>query len=367
MKKILLISLAVILVIIIACDRFEHELAPEQEAENWISDFFVEFADSIESILPAENVSNIMLFFQDDYNNNGLIKSDVEIFYEAFYYVNIPLEFEATLIDTSGYEIAWNLLVTSPDSEITFMDTLISDILIKTEDSYQFYGNQADMRNVMIEMFTAISCVNCPVVEEALHNLKEQYGSRLSYVEYHINDVLDPGNLPLLFYYGSQGSLPYTVINGNAQIITGSFPTVQQEIDDVILPLMEQLILVNLSDVETIINADSLYGSVQIELDPSISTDNLFLVTTLMEKLSTEHQNHNGENLHNIELKRETVSISSSGLQNFVIPDLDQLASGYQQLPDDIVLVLWVQTLENPYNQSTCTIYNVIEKLIDRR
>lgn len=367
MKKFLiLISLVLIL---FACDRFEHNLEPEQEAANWISVFFTTFADSIETILPAEDVSGIMDFFHNDYSNNGLIKSDIEIFYKAFSYVNMPLIFEATIIDTNTFAIDWRLLVTSPDSETTFMDTIISDVLIKTEDSYKFHGNQADMRNVMVEMFTAISCVNCPTVEEALHNLKEQYGSRFSYVEYHINDILDSGNIPLMMYYESPGYLPYTIINGNAEIITGSSSTIQQDIENVIIPLMEQPVLAKLVDAQADINENTLSGSVQIELDGSIQTDNLNLVAVLMEKLSTEHQNHNGENLHNIVLKREAFDMSAFNLQDpvtFTIPDLDQLATGYEQLPEDLILVLWIQTLEDPYNEDTCTIHNVIEMEITR-
>jgi hypothetical protein len=30
-------------------------------------------------------------------------------------------------------------------------------------------------------------------------------------------------------------------------------------------------------------------------------------------------------------------------------------------LPDDLTLVLWVQTLETQYNQDSCAAYNVIE------
>jgi len=31
-------------------------------------------------------------------------------------------------------------------------------------------------------------------------------------------------------------------------------------------------------------------------------------------------------------------------------------------VPDDIVLYVWLQTLEDPYNADTCKIYNVIEE-----
>ncbi len=362
MKKLFLFTM--ILLIFVACDRFEHNLEPTVDNENFIIAFFNTFADSIETILPKEDVTNIMEFFHDNYSNNGLIKSDVENFYKAFSYVNMPLTFEAVIIDTNAFAIDWRLLVTSPDSETTFMDTIISDVLIETDNSYMFYGNQANMRNVVVEMFTAMSCVNCPIVEEALHNLKEEYGSRFSYVEYHINDILDPGNTPLLIYYENHGYLPYTVINGNAEIITGSSVTIQQDIEDVIVPLMEQPLTAKFLDAQADINGTTLNGSVQIELDGSISTNNLKLVAVLMEELSTEHQNHSGENLHNIELKRETVDISSLNRQElvtFTISGLDQLASGYQQLPDDLILVLWIQTLEDHYNGDTCTIYNVIE------
>lgn len=427
MKKLSLILLVVTLIAIFACDRFEHTFytapIPKITAEplqgyvplqvtfddisiygnlpieEWIWDFdgdgipdstytFQNKPDSIVHVFELPGTFTVSMTIDDGETTNSDtviievldINSPLANFTFTPQYGYIPLDVTFTDISTPGTNpiTSWEWdfnddgLIDSNDQNPYYAYNTAGDYLITLivsdgiyESSY-FKMITVLAKSVMIEMFTAISCVNCPTVEEALHNLRMQYGSRLSYVEYHINDILDPGNTPLLIYYENHGSLPYTVINGNAEIITGSSSTIQQDIEDIIIPLMEQPILAKLLDVQANINGTTLNGSVQIELDGSIPTDNLKLVAVLMEKLSTEHQNHNGDNLHNIEIKREVLDISSSGLHEFTIPDLDQLASGYQQLPEDLVLVLWIQTLEDPYNQDTCTIYNVIEKIIIR-
>ncbi|MBT3168883.1 MAG: hypothetical protein HN952_03310 [Candidatus Cloacimonetes bacterium] len=368
MNKIFVLGL--IFLSIFACDRFEHKFEPEIVDENYIIDFFTTFADSIETILPTEDVSDIMNFFHNDYSNNGLIKSDVEIFYKAFSYINMPLTFEATIIDTNAFTIDWRLLVTSLDSETTFMDTLMSDVLIETEDSYQFYGNQADMRNVVIELFTGQWCSNCPSAEEALHNLRMQYGSRFSYVEYHVGDQLAGDFADVFGYYPNTGTLPLGIVNGNANIIYSapSAEEVQTEIETAIIPLLQEPPLISLTDIQTNLTDSLLTGSVQIEVDTAISTNNLTLVAVLMEDYNEEYPNHHGDPHHNIALKRVTIDISALNLDdpvNFEINELDVLPQWYMDnatgLPEDITLVIWVQTLETPYNQNTCTAYNTIE------
>ena len=366
MKKFLIIISLVL--ILFACDRFEHVLEPTSNNENYIIDFFNTFADSIETILPSENISSIMEYFHDDYSNNGLEKTDVENFYESFYYVNTVLNFETTLMDTNGLEIEWRLLVTSPDSETTFMDTLISDVLIETGDSFQFYGNQADMRKVIVELFTGAWCSNCPNAEEALHNLRMQYGSRFSYVEYHWNDELETNfTFDLFQYYPNAAGFPFGVINGNAGFIYSapSIEEVQTEIETAIIPLLQEPLSVLLTDIQTTLTDTLLTGSVQIEVDPSIPTENLSLVVVLMEDYNEEYPNDNGDPHHNIALKRITVDISTLNLDDpveFVIDGLDVLPTWYEnELPEDLTLVLWVQTLETPYNQNSCAVHNVIE------
>ena len=365
MKKILILFFLTL--VIFACDRFEHNLEPTSDNENYIIDFFNTFADSISTF--PESLSGIMSFYNEDYNNNGVTKADVEDFYTTFIIINTPIFLEATLIDTTDNNIEWRLLATLLSGE-TFMDTLISDVLIETEDSYQFYGNQADMRNVIVELFTGQWCSNCPSAEEALHNLRMQYGSRFSYVEYHVGDLLAGDFSDIFGYYPNTGTLPLGIVNGNAHIIYSapSVEEVQAEIETAITPLLQESLLALLTDVQTNLTDTLLTASVQIELDPSIPTDNLSLVAVLMEDYNEDYPNYHGDPHHNIALKRITVDISTLNLDDpisFEINELDVLPQWYMDnatgLPEDLTLVIWVQTLETPYNQNSCAVHNVIE------
>ncbi len=365
MKKILILFFLTL--VIFACDRFEHNLEPTSDNENYIIDFFNTFADSISTF--PESLSGIMSFYNEDYNNNGVTKADVEDFYTTFIIINTPIFLEATLIDTTDNNIEWRLLATLLSGE-TFMDTLISDVLIETEDSYQFYGNQADMRNVIVELFTGQWCSNCPSAEEALHNLRMQYGSRFSYVEYHVGDQLAGDFSDIFGYYPNTGTLPLGIVNGNAHIIYSapSVEEVQAEIETAITPLLQESLLALLTDVQTNLTDTLLTASVQIELDPSIPTDNLSLVAVLMEDYNEDYPNYHGDPHHNIALKRITVDISTLNLDDpisFEINELDVLPQWYMDnatgLPEDLTLVIWIQTLETPYNQNSCAVHNVIE------
>lgn len=365
MKKFLiLISLVLI---IIACDRFEHKFEPEINNENYIIDFFNTFADSISTF--PENIPGIMSFYHDDYSNDGVTKLDVENFYNELTLLTPgTLDLEATIIDTTdNFIIEWRLRATEL-SMVTYLDSIITDVLLPTEESFQFYGNQADMRNVVVELFTGQWCSSCPSAEEALHNLRMQYGSRLSYVEYHIGNDQLAGDFGDIFgYYPNIGTLPFGIVNGNAHIVYSapSVEEVQAGIETAITPLLQEPLSVLLTDVQTDLTDSLLTGSVQVEIDPSISNDNLELVAVLMEDYNEEYPNHHGEPHHNIALKRITVDISAinqTDTVEFVIEDLDVLPTWYEnELPEDLTLVLWVQTLETPYNQNSCAVHNVIE------
>ncbi|RLC50773.1 MAG: hypothetical protein DRI23_06360 [Candidatus Cloacimonadota bacterium] len=369
MKKSLFILLIISLLIIIACDRFEHKFEPVVIEENYVIDFFNSFADSI-SNFPA-NIPEILSFYNDDYNNNGVTKNDIENFYTGFTLVNTPISLEATIIDTTeNHDIQWRLLATELSGTV-FMDTLITDVLLPTTESFEFYGNQANMRNVVVELFTGQWCPNCPNAEEALHNLKMQYGSRFSYVEYHYYDDLESSFVTDLFsYYPNNGGLPFGIVNGNEHLLysANSITEAQAEIESAITPLMVEPLSVVLTDLQTNLTDISLSGSVQIEIDSSIATDNLKLVAVLMDDFNDEYLNNHGEPHFNIALKRITVDISTLNLDDpveFSITDLDVLPDWYMDtaagLPEDLTLVIWVQKLDSSYDEGTCAAYNVIE------
>lgn len=357
MKKIIFWMIITVILIFFACDRFEHSFEPTTSNENFIIDFFNTFADSISTF--PENIPGIMSFYHDDYNNNGVTKTDVENFYVAFTFVNTPISLEATLIDTTdNYEIEWRLLATEL-SGATFMDTTFTDVLLPTTDSFQFYGNQQDLQKVLVELATSLTCVNCPYVEEALHNLKQQYGNRLYYVEYHINDELDIGNLDIFSYYGMY-LMPTSMTQGTQTIIGGS-PTSQDELNALITPILNETPLVQFYDFNATLEADTLNGSVLLNVDGSVPLEDLHLKFVLIENENTNYLNAADEHPLNVVIAKGELSISA---HNFNEP-VEFALSGLTDLPDDITLVIWVQTLEDPYNSDTCKVYNVTEKAIE--
>ncbi len=356
MKKIIFCFIITVILILFACDRFEHSFETSTNNENFIIDFFNTFADSISTF--PENISGIMSFYHDDYNNNGVTKTDVENFYVAFTLVNMPISLEATLIDTAdNYGIEWRLLATEL-SGATFMDTTFTDILLPTTDSFQFYGNQQELQKVLVELATSLSCINCPYVEEALHNLKQQYGNRLCYVEYHLNDPLDIGNSDFFSYYGMI-ALPTSVTQGTEMIVGGS-TTSQAELDAVIAPIFEETPLVQFNDFNTTLEADTLNGSVLVNVDGTVPLTDLYLKFTLIEMENTDYFNSSHQHPLNVIIAKGKLSISE---HNFDEP-VEFALSGLTDLPDDITLVIWVQTLADPYNSDTCKVYNVTEKTI---
>ncbi|RLC51721.1 MAG: hypothetical protein DRH79_05785 [Candidatus Cloacimonadota bacterium] len=366
MKKYLFILLIISLLIIIACDRFEHKFEPDVQTENCIIEFFNTFADSI-ATFPA-NIPGIMTLYHDDYSNNGTTKQDMEDFYTSFTLINTPITLSATLIDTTlNNEIEWRLIATELSGTV-FMDTTFTDVLLPTGDSFLFYGNQADMKNIVVELFTGQWCTYCPNAEDALHNLKIQYGSRISYVEYHFNDYLASNTSPITYYPVT--GFPFCIVNGNALSFVGAetVEEAQDNIENAMIPLLQEQPLISLSDLQAAVTDTLLTGSIKIELDTSLTSYNLKLVAVLLDDSNDQYLNHHGDPHLNIALHRTTLDISSHDLSEpvtFEIQNLDDLPVWYINnnagLPDDLSLVIWIQFLEDEYNQDTCTIYNVIQ------
>ncbi|MCD6176211.1 MAG: hypothetical protein J7K29_00065 [Candidatus Cloacimonetes bacterium] len=364
MKKFLIIISLVL--ILFSCDRFEHVLEPS------VSNIGLdEFADSMTDLFVTTNQNNYLelsFLFSDNYYNQDVTKDDKVDYFANFFLIDPNTTLIANNITISpSLNVSWHFTATNSNFEI-LADTTFVDFLIEEKEGFVFYGNQNNKRKVLVELFTGAWCSNCPNAEEALHNLRMQYGSRFSYVEYHWNDELETNfTFDLFQYYPNAAGFPFGVINGNAGFIYSapSIEEVQTEIETAIIPLLQEPLSVLLTDIQTTLTDTLLTGSVQIEVDPSIPTENLSLVVVLMEDYNEEYPNDNGDPHHNIALKRITVDISAinrSDTVEFLIPDSDVLPTWYEnELPEDLTLVLWVQTLETPYNQNSCAVHNVIE------
>ena len=364
-KYLILISLILIL---FACDRFEHILEPS------VSNIGLnEFAETMTELFTNTNQNNYLelsFLFSDNYYNQNSTKDDKIDYFSDFFLIDPNTTFSAdSIIISPSLNIRLHFTAFNSNLEI-LADTTFVDFLIKENDGFVFDGDQNNKRKVIVELFTGQWCSNCPSAEEALHNLRMQYGSRFSYVEYHVGDQLAGDFSNIFGYYPNTGTLPLGIVNGNAHIVYAapSIEEVQTEIEAAITPLLQEPLNVVISDVQTDLLDVTLSGSVMIEVDASVPIDNLTFVAVLMEDYNEEYPNYHGDPHHNIALKRVTVDISASNFDDpveFEITELDILPQWYMDnatgLPDDLTLFLWVQTLETPYNQNSCAAYNVIE------
>ncbi|MCF7858610.1 MAG: hypothetical protein K9N07_04715 [Candidatus Cloacimonetes bacterium] len=358
-------SISVIFLLsIFACDRFEHNFEP---TSGNIS--LVEFANSLTVTINNTNQFNYLQLgnlFSEDYFNSDETKDSLIDYFAEFFLIDPNTTFTADdVIISPSLNITWHFVATGSDQEI-LEDKLFNDYLIEENEGFVLFGDQSNKRKFMVELFTGQWCSNCPNAEEALHELRKKYSSRFNYVEYHIGDQLAGEFANLFSYYPGAGTLPMGVVNGNGYILTEapSVEYVQSSVESAILPHLQESPEITFSDIQTTLTSTQLNGSVSLSLENSLSIENLFLVAVLMEDYNDEYPNYQGEPHHNIALKRVKIDLSTLNLSDpvsFDLPGLDELPDWYDSLPTDLVLVLWIQKLENEYDQSTCAVYNMIE------
>jgi thiol-disulfide isomerase/thioredoxin len=366
MKNIIIILLlGIFSLVYFGCDRFEHILEVDQTNVG-LDEFGQVLVERINAT-DQYNYLQLATLFSDNYFNNNMSRDEMIGYFGSFFLIDPDAVFNASEVNISpSLSLSWRFKAISNSKEI-LTDEVFSDFLISENDGYLLYGNQNNARKVVIELFTGQWCSNCPNAEEALHNLRSKYGSRFKYAEYHIGDQMaTDDNFSVLSYYPNIGSVPFAVVNGNAGFIYNalSVESFETEIENMIVPLLTQTPKATFENIDYTLTSSELTGSVQINLT-TLETEYLQLVAVLMEDHNFDYTNYNGVPHNNIVLKRSSKDLSNEDLSlpiTFQIDDLLDLAAYYQQqLPEDLTLLLWLQTITIPYNELICQIYDVLE------
>ena len=208
----------------------------------------------------------------------------------------------------------------------------------------------------MVQLFTGTWCPNCPYAEEALYELSQELGDAFYFLEIHIQDELALGsNFEIMNFYGI-GSLPSTVFQGQ-NVIVGANESIIDVFRNAIQNYAEIDASAVLKNLEYELDGPNLSGSVQIELEESVSQENLFLKFSLVEIVS-DVLNSAGAPCRQVVKANGEVDLSSLDLNNPVEFSFYTTAN----MPSDARFYLWLQTIEEPYNEETCKVYNVIEQ-----
>ena len=350
MKKItLLILVTVLIVSMFSCDRFSHHFDPVlTEFEH----FLMRFTDHVEEGVLYDDVASIMTYYSDIYLNNGMEKADMENFYSSLADASpdsIAMEIE--ILSEAEFKVSYQIVAAG-------VDTTFIDYAQAFRDSFLFIGNQISPpvpQKVVVEMITGTWCPNCHYAEDALKQLKDEYGDKLYYMEYHWNDVLDIGAIEVIQYYGMDYSAPQSMFQGQVRVTGGGADTYAQY-QNTLITFIDVDALAELKDLSYTIS-DTLFGEITVDKTDALSSDDLYLKFTLVEKVSSVN-GYNGRPCEQVVIAKGMKNISAENLDSPVSFELEMPST----VPDDIVLYVWLQTVADPYNADTCKIYNVIEE-----
>lgn len=352
MKFRYLALLLIALLLVSACDRFEHNFT-ETEVEDIRALVFAPLQDALAG--GAASLDQAMSYFSEYYVHNGIYKSDREAWLSGIFAQDPGAQSKITVLSleqtsASSADVNWRLLITGSSKEVLADSTFTGDTLKKEEDRWLIRGNQCACivpnpeQVAVLEYFTFLGCPNCPPVEAKLHELQLRYPGLLIYVEHHTTGPLMVSGDPTYSYY-SPGAVPVTIFGGEV-VQPGSNADALAAYD----PLVQQLISVDspmlYSDLSYSQDQQTFSGSVKLtpQLD-GFDQSGLYLNVVLIEKTS-RFQNTQGANLHNVVRGKSIIDISSSDLsQNIEF----SVTCADAELPEDLSLVIFAQRRPTPY------------------
>jgi len=351
MKKFAVYFLGIVLVLsMFSCDRFHHHFDPFFTP---FEHYLERFATHVEDGILFDDVQSIMAYYSDTYLNDGVEKSDMENLYTSLADASPDsVAIEIDILTESEYKVSYRIVTAG-------VDTTIIDYAQALRDSFLFIGDQVVPpipQKVLVELFTATTCVNCPNADAALKQLKTEYGDQFYYIEYHWTDELDIGAINLLEYYNMDYSIPQSMFQGQVKVVGGGADTYDQY-NFTLSTLVADDALVEIKDF-FYARSDTLHGQVRIKKNDAVPLENLYLKYVLVEEVSSVVNVHSHKYCEQVVIAKGMKNISNEDLENPVSFKLEMPPA----VPDDIVLYIWVQTLADPYNADTCKIYNVIEE-----
>ncbi len=354
MKKILLaLSIVAVIITITSCDRFDHHFDPVITP---FEEFLIGFGDNALEDLMFGDIDDIMTYYADNYLNDGMDKGDMHDLYQ---------DISESLIDSVDIEIE---ILSEEEHKVEYrffaldagIDVSIIDYAQAQRDSFLFVGNQitpVKPQKILVETCTAIWCSNCHFAEDALKQLKDTYGDKFYYMEYHMGDALDIGNYDLFSYY-SMDFAPQSMFQGQYRV-TGGGDETYDEYNNSLTSLFDIDALAQLEDFSFSLG-DTLHGQISIDGKDELPLQNLYLKYALVERVSSV-VGYTGEPCEQVVIARGKKYIGDEDLSQPVQFTLEMP----HDVPDDVVLYIWLQTLDNPFDPTTCKIYNVVEETIN--
>ncbi|MBS3742173.1 MAG: hypothetical protein KGY74_08645 [Candidatus Cloacimonetes bacterium] len=356
MKKIIIqiIIVSVLLISLFACDRFEHNFAPDDPQETPIQKFKDELTDIITNLGPSQmHEDSLATLYSDDYLNNGTTKQEMlNYFMDLTLIDSIKFTIDSLQFNPQTDEFSWHFSAFWENQ--TFADTTFNDILAMTDSVYQFYGNQSyGKTNVFVEFASTTTCNNCPQISSKLKELESENdnfifitacGNKPDTPSQYIDDFL--------WYYPFSGVFPTSFFQGQFKL-EGSTQAVIDEYDTRLSQISEWEAQALISNIQITEKKGEVEGSVDLTISEDVLLDDLYLRCALVEKESSLQYYHS-DYMHNVVFGYEKIEVNNYNTTiNFMV------SSYYDTLPDDTEIIFWLQRMPADYDEDTCKIIAV--------
>jgi hypothetical protein len=366
MKQNLILLIGLLLLVLAACDRFDHEFTAPQ-AVDVDAEFFAPLATAFTAVSNS-GVDAIRAFYAEEFMHNGVDKSERLAWIDSFLGGGeisfVISDTQSSTFDNNNGVVNWRLQIIGPDAKAVLADSLFSGEKIRREgEGWVLEGNKVctgpqSKQLVIAEYFTFDTCPNCPPSEAKLHQLQTQYPNFI-YLEHHIaNSLLVPGNDTSGYY--SAYSAPSAVFQGAAKVI-GSSAAALADYESIVgsLVTVDEPISYELSNITH--NAQQISATVHISPNISIDMTDVHLSYLIITDEVTQ-TNINGDPLHNVVRAVGRTALAGQNLEQG-IPISLQMTNG---LPSNYKLVVFAQYRPQTY-VNNATIYGGIVHSVSAR
>jgi len=362
-RSCLSLTLLFLLLSVASCDRYKHTFEPVVPT-NYQTELFTPLATAFGTITAAD-VQPVMAFYTDDYLHNGQTKADRENWFVNLLQNKAVSSFEVTLLNVVQQSdtlalAKWQFRALDNANQAVADSIFTGDKVVKRGRGWYLKGNQVSCcivtphKRVFIEYFTYRTCTYCPAVEALLDEMQTEHPNDLTYLEYHVNDEMDIGNLGIYGYYGYVNP-PVAVFQGMTRI-QGANPDNEANFNALYNTISNQDSEINFTNLTYGFNGQVLEGSIRLMVDnQNINLNQCKLKYAILDKESTYN---NAAGLHCRNVVRAKGETSLNGV-NPAQPVSFNLPFSVT-LPADSYLALWVQTMPDPF-ANNATIYNGIE------
>ena len=341
-----------LLITLFACDRFAHNFAPVNPQETPIENFKNSLTNIISSLDPSDEDS-LSALYSENYLNNGWTKQDA-----IDYFINITLQDSVILVvDSLQFSQATNEFqwyFSAYNQKETFADTTFNDILILSDSTYLFYGNQSyGKSNVFVELASATNCSNCPDISTKLKELEAENDNFIFLTAcYNKPDTPSDYLDDFIWYYPFAGVFPTSFFQGQFKL-EGSTQAVIDEYDARTSQISDWEAEAVISNIQVVSTKTDVTGSVDLQISDEVLLDNMYLRCALIEKESTLQYYHS-DYMHNVVFGYEKILIMNhSETVNF------NIQSYYDTLPEDTSIIFWLQRMPTDYDTETCKVISV--------